>query len=183
MGVVLGEHKEWLGIPFNQGLDQPRVVTSWLVKYIEGFRLLKKILMQNFQGIFLRVKHHPWHQRWPCPPSLWSGMIKRPPCTPFLTSPSWHTSIKYISTKLLGYLPQGQIRSSMTSRMNLSSNSLIRNTQHPPHPPSWLPITNILLMKISTWKFYGIFLRGGLMDLSRLIKIIDFNQDFNQWYI
>ena len=69
--------------------------------------LIINISTHNFQGIFLRVKQdHMWHQRWPCPPSLWSGT---------------HMSFMY--------------------------------------PPSWAPIPDTLLIKISTQKNDGIFLR------------------------
>ena len=55
--------------------------------------LLIKISTRNFQGIFLRVKkHHPWHQGWPCPPSLQSGTLNVLQVPPLLTPHSWHTS-------------------------------------------------------------------------------------------
>ena len=84
---------------------------------------------------------------------------QRHPSTPLLDPPSWHTSNEDINTKLSGYLPGGKIRSSMTSRMTLSSKSLVRNPQRPPSTPFWPPIPDTLLIKISTRNFQGIFLR------------------------
>ena len=48
---------------------------------------------------------------------------------------SWHTSNKDINMKLSGYLPWGEIRSSMTSGMTMSSKSPVRNPQRPPSTP------------------------------------------------
>ena len=48
--------------------------------------LFIKILTQNFQGIFFRVKyHHPWHQGWHCPLCLRSGTLNVLQVPPFLT--------------------------------------------------------------------------------------------------
>ena len=67
--------------------------------------LLRKILAWNFQGILLRDKQdHPWHQEWPCPPSLWSGTLNILKVPTFLILPSWQNINKYIDTKLSGYL-------------------------------------------------------------------------------
>ena len=95
-----------------------------------------KMLTWNFQGIFLGVKQdHFWHQGWPCPPSLWSGTLNFLQVPPFLTPHSWHTSNKDINMKMSGYLPWGQTRSSMTSRVTLSFKSPVRNFQCPPSTP------------------------------------------------
>ena len=59
-------------------------VPSFLTPIPDTF--LIKISTQNFQGIFLGVKqHHPWHQWWPCPPSLRSGTLNILQVPPFLT--------------------------------------------------------------------------------------------------
>ena len=68
--------------------------------------LLMKILTWNFQGIFLWVKHgHPWHQGWPCSPSLLSGTLN------VLQVPTWRTPnldrlpIKISKDMILGVYP------------------------------------------------------------------------------
>ena len=62
---------------------------------------------------------------------------QRPRSTPFLTLHSWHTSNKDINMKLSGYHPMDQ--RSKTSRMTLSSKSLIRNPKFPLRNPNLDP--------------------------------------------
>ena len=80
-------------------------------------------------------KDNLWHQGWQCLPSPQSGtlnILQIPPCR---TPNSWDTFNQYINMKLLGYLTLGEIRSSMTLRMTMSSMSPIRNLQCPPSIP------------------------------------------------
>ena len=61
--------------------------------------LLIKILTKNCQGIFLAFKHgNPWHQRWPCHPSILSGTVYILQVPPWRTPHSWHTLNKDINT-------------------------------------------------------------------------------------
>ena len=84
-----------------------------------------KIITRNFQDMILGdYQVHPWCQGWPCPPS---NLMKDPH--------SWHTSNKDINTKLSEYLPWGEIRSSITLNMTMSSNYPVRNPQRPPSTP------------------------------------------------
>ena len=105
----------------------------------------------KLSGNILWVKQdHPWHQGWTCHQSLQSGNFKLLLVSPLLTPHYWLTYNKDINMKLSAYLSWGQKRSYMTS-MNLSSKSPIRNPQQPPIP-------DMLLIKISTQNFWGIFL-------------------------
>ena len=55
--------------------------------------LLIKISTRNFKGIFLWVKqNHPWHQGWPCPPSILSGTIIVLQVPSLRKEGSWHTT-------------------------------------------------------------------------------------------
>ena len=72
------------------------------------------------------------------------------------TPPSWHTSNKAINIKFSGYLAWDQTRSSMMSRMTLSSWSAVRNPQNPPSshmkgPPSSQCSYPIYLQLCSPW--------------------------------
>ena len=98
--------------------------------------LIIKISTQNFQGIFLRGgQGHSGHQEWPCPPSLLSGTLNVHQVLPWRTPHSWHTSNKNINTKHSGYLPWGQQRSTMTTRMTLSPKYPFKNPQDPTSTP------------------------------------------------
>ena len=87
--------------------------------------LLMKISTQNAQGIFLGVKkHHPWHQVWPCPPSLWSRTLSKfqyPPSCPT----SWSTSNKDNHMKVSEYLPKGLLSLSMSYKVIGSKDQII----------------------------------------------------------
>ena len=62
--------------------------------------------------------------------------------------------------KLSGYLPLAQNRSSMTSKFeNLLQVSGQETSMSSKYLPSWPPIPDTFLIKISTWNFQGIFLR------------------------
>ena len=60
---------------------------------------------------------------------------QHPSSTPFLTLHSCHTSKKDIDIKLSGYLAKGQIRSSLTSGVTMSSKSNVSNHPCPPSSP------------------------------------------------
>ena len=93
-------------------------------------------MTQNFQDAILGVYQvHPWRQGWPCPRSVLSGTLNVLHVPPWRTPHSWHKSNKDVNMKVLGYLPLGQTRSSMASRMRLSSKSPFRNPQRPPSTP------------------------------------------------
>ena len=102
--------------PWHQGWPCPPNLWSGTLNVLQVPPFMTPILdTQNYQGIFLGFKgDHPWHQGWPCPPSLMSGIIKVLQVPPFLTPHSWHPSNEDINMKLLGYLPLGHTRSSMT---------------------------------------------------------------------
>ena len=98
--------------------------------------LLIKILTLNVQGIFLGVKQgNKWHKRWPCHPSILSETVTILQVPAWTTPYSWHTSIKDINTKLSGYFPLGQTRSSISSWTTLTFKSPLRNHHHPPSTP------------------------------------------------
>ena len=82
---------------------------------------------------------------------------QHPPSTPMKDPSSWQTSKKDINTNILGYLPCGQTRSSMTSRMTLSSMSPVRNPQCPPST-TMKALLETFLLKISTQNFQGTYL-------------------------
>ena len=86
---------------------------------------------------------HPRYQGWPCPPSLHSGTLIVLLVPPFLTPHSWHTSNKYINIQILGYLPWGKIRSSMTSGITMSSISMVRNPNVLQVPPFLVRLVRI----------------------------------------
>ena len=133
--MILGVYPVY---PWHQRWPCPPCLKSGILKYPhEGppilDTLLIKISTQNFQGIFPWVKQsHPWYQVWTCPSSLLAGTLNIFQVLPWRTPHSWHTSNKDITTKLSGYLSWGQTRSSMTSRMTLSSRSPVRNHHCPP---------------------------------------------------
>ena len=95
-----------------------------------------KITAWNFQEMILVVHHgHKEHQAWPHYPCVKSGTLDVVQLPPFLTPHLGNTSNEDIKTKLSEYLPQGKIRSSMTTGMTMSCNSLVRNPQHTPSTP------------------------------------------------
>ena len=108
-----------------------------------------KIMAQSFQDMILGVYQvHPHHHYdpWGLPStstSSWMTLSSRspvrnhqhPPSTPFLTPHSCHTSKKDIDIKLSGYLAKGQIRSSLTSGVTMSSESNVSNHPCPPNSP------------------------------------------------
>ena len=101
---------------------------------------------------------------WPCPPGLRSGtLLNVLQVPPWRTPHSWHTSKKDINTKLSGYHPLGQTRSSMTSRMTLSSKFLVRNPRHPPSTPMKdPPIFDTLPIN---WMYHNFSGEGGFCPL------------------
>ena len=61
--------------------------------------LLMRIWTLNFQGIILGVNQgNPWHQGWPCPPSLLSEALNILQVPPWWTTPSLNILQKKIST-------------------------------------------------------------------------------------
>ena len=66
--------------------------------------LLIKISTWNLQGIFLWAKQsHPWHQGWPCPPSILSGTFNVLQVPPWRTPQFWHTSNKDLKLRVSSF--------------------------------------------------------------------------------
>ena len=102
--------------------------------------LIIKISTWNFQGVFLWVKQDsPWYEGWHCPQRLRSGTLNILQVPKWRIPLSWHTSTNNINMKLSGYLPWGKTTSTKTSRMTLSSKSLIKKPQCPPGTPFFTP--------------------------------------------
>ena len=116
-------HQGWSYLPsLRSGTLNVLQVPPWRNPLLDT--LLMKILTQNFQGIFLGVKQgNPWHQRWSCHPSILSETINVLKVPPQWTPHSWHTSNEDINTKPSENIPWAHTRSSMTSRLTLSSKS------------------------------------------------------------
>ena len=93
-----------------------------------------------FQDMILGVYWvHPKHHGWPCPPCLWSGTLNILQVPSFFAPNLWHPSYKDINTKLSGYIPFGQKRSYMTSKITLSAKYLVMNPQCLQLPPFLTP--------------------------------------------
>ena len=97
--------------------------------------------------------HHHHHHRhlhqttsllYPCIPYISVTFFEKKTTNPYISAKN-----KDNDTKLSGYDPWGLPRSSMLSRMTLSSECPIRNPQH----PKSTPLLDILLIEISTRNF------------------------------
>ena len=132
-----------------------------------------------FLGVYIG---HPCCQGWLCCPCLQSGTLNILQVPPFLTPPSWHTSNKDINTKFSGYLSWARIWSPMTSRMTMSSMSLIRTPQCPPTPPHfldhpfWHTSNKDIITKFSVyqmWQGYQWpFFKKLLLNYPHCIKLV-----------
>lgn len=121
--------------------------------------LLIQISVQKFQGIYLRVKQdHPWHQGWPCPPSILSGtlnVIQVPnKGLPILDTLLLKIKIQNFQGTFL-WVKQGQ---TCIQRWPWPS-SVLSGTDDVLQVPLFLtPIIDTFPMKISIWNLQGIFL-------------------------
>ena len=121
-----------------------------------------KILIWNFQDLFLRVReHHSWHQEWPCPPCLLSGTLNILQVPPFLTLPLLDTLLIEISTQNFQGIFLGVKKNIIHDVRN---DPVIHVSGKEPstsskYPPSWSPPPDTLPIEISTWDFQSMFLR------------------------